>query len=171
MKTELLIGCGESREKKMSLKADEGKWNNLTTLDFYPESGADVLHDLEVFPYPFEDNSFDEIHAYEVLEHTGQQGDWRFFFDQFAELYRILKPGGYLLGTVPAWNSLWAWADPSHKRVLSHGSFVFLSQDQYIQQVGKTPMTDFRHYWKGDFVPVYQHMAGEHFQFVLQAKK
>ena len=29
---------------------------------------------------PFGDDAFDEIHAYEVLEHTGRQGDWRFFF-------------------------------------------------------------------------------------------
>lgn len=171
MKTELLIGAGNSRAKKLRLPGASADFENLVTLDFDEDSKPDVLHDLEVFPYPFEDNTFDEIHAYEVLEHTGQQGDWKFFFDQFSELHRILKPEGLLFASVPAYDSVWAWGDPSHKRVLSHGSLVFLSQKEYEAQVGKTAMSDFRRYWKKDFEPVHLERVSDNFYFILKANK
>lgn len=166
---ELLIGCGNSRVKKLHLGTAE--WNELVTLDFDPDCNPDVLHDLTVFPYPFEDNTFDEIHAYEVLEHLGAQGDWKAFFDLFGELHRILKPEGLILATTPMWNSLWAWGDPSHTRIINVGTVQFLSQKQYAQQIGKTPMTDFRHYWKKDFDVVHTEEKGGTFVFALKAVK
>lgn len=63
---ELLIGCGNKREKVL-LQAGNEAFSDLTTLDIDPNSGADVLHDLNVTPYPFETDQFSEIHAYEVL--------------------------------------------------------------------------------------------------------
>ena len=171
MKTELLIGCGNSRQKRMHPEGASAEWSNLITLDFSEDCRPDVVHDLEDLPYPFEDNSFDEIHAYEVLEHTGNQGDWKFFFDQFSELHRILKPDGCLYASVPNWQSIWAWGDPSHKRVLSPASLVFLNQAQYQQQVGKTAMTDYRSYWAKNFDIDYQKYEENSFLFVLKAKK
>lgn len=169
--SELLLGCGGSRQKKMRLLGDSEEWKGLVTLDNYGPHNPDVLHDLEVFPYPFEDNQFNEIHAYEVLEHTGSQGDYRFFFRQFEELHRILKPRGKLYASVPRWDSIWAWADPSHKRVISEGSLIFLSQEQYNQQVGKTAMSDFRAIYNGDFRIHYTQDSKEQFWFVLVAIK
>ena len=170
MKRELLIGCGESRVKKLSLDG-QPEWSNLMTLDCYPECQPDVLHDLNDTPYPFEDDTFDEVHAYEVLEHIGKQGDWKAFFDQFGEIHRILKPGGLLLATTPMWDSLWAWSDPSHTRVISAGSLSFLSQKVYEAGVGKTAMTDFRHYWTRDFDIKHTETKAGTFIFVLQAVK
>jgi hypothetical protein len=66
--TELLIGCGNDRKKKVRFSEVPDEWTNLTTLDIDPEAKPDVVHDLNVLPYPFEDNQFTEIHAYEVLE-------------------------------------------------------------------------------------------------------
>lgn len=169
--SELLLGCGVSRQKKMRLPGDSEEWKGLVTLDNYGPHNPDVLHDLEVFPYPFQDNQFDEIHAYEVLEHTGSQGDYRFFFRQFEELHRILKPGGKLYASVPRWDSIWAWADPSHKRVISEGSLIFLSQEQYNQQVGKTAMSDFRTIYNADFKIHHMQDSKEQFWFVLVAIK
>lgn len=171
MYRELLLGCGNNRSKKMCEVGKSKDWTNLTTLDIARGCQPDVVHDLEVFPYPFADNTFDEIHAYEVLEHTGSQGDWKFFFDQFAELHRILKPGGLLFATVPAWNSVWALGDPSHKRVLSNASLTFLSQAEYRKQVGSTSMTDFRFVWDKDFKAEFMEYKGENFSFVLRAIK
>ena len=94
MKRELLLGCGNSREKQVKWTGSDGPFENVTTLDIDQGCEPDVVHDLNVMPLPFDDDSFDEIHAYECLEHTGKQGDWKFFFDQFSELHRLLKPGG-----------------------------------------------------------------------------
>ena len=167
---ELLIGCGNQREKMLSLPGKEA-FTDLTTLDIDPDAGADVVHDLNVTPYPFEDDSFDEIPACEVLEHLGSQGDWRAFFAQFYELWRILKPDGHLIATCPSVSSRWAWGDPGHTRTIQPETLTFLSQDQYRQQVGVTSMTDYRHVWSGDFRPVHLNDDGESFGFVLRAIK
>jgi predicted SAM-dependent methyltransferase len=132
--SELLIGCGNSRIKKLKLSPDDD-WTDLTTMDHDPNCGADVVHDLEDFPWPFDDNSFDEVHAYCVIEHLGRQGDYKAFFALFAEIYRVLKPDGLLAAHCPS-GSIWAWGDPSHTRIISQASICFLNQAQYEAQVG-----------------------------------
>ena len=168
--SELLIGCGNARNKQISFEGIPKDWTELTTLDFDPSVKPDVVHDLNVLPYPFADDSFDEVHAYEVLEHCGRQGDWRFFFDQFHELWRILKPGGYLCATVPMWDSPWAWGDPQHCRVIPKVSLIFLNQEEY-NQCGNTAMTDYRPWWKGNFRTVAVDETEHRLGFVLQAVK
>lgn len=148
---ELLLGCGNSREKRIKHNDVSKDWQNLTTLDIDPACKPDIVWDLNALPYPFEDAQFDEVHAYECLEHCGKQGDWRFFFAQFRELHRILKPGGLLCGTVPLWGSPWAWADPGHTRVLPKESFYLLHRPLYDNEVGKTSITDYRDVWPVSF--------------------
>jgi len=167
---ELLIGCGSDRQKKVFIP-DHPKWSNLVTLDHNPDHKPDIVHDLEKLPLPFEDNRFDEIHAYEVLEHIRTQGDWRGFFADFSEYWRILKPGGLLIGTCPMWNSKWAWGDPSHRRIVGVEQFTFLNQEEYTKQVGKTPMNDFRHWYKADFALRLANQQNGQLVFVLQAIK
>ena len=111
---------------------------------------------------------FDEIHAYEVLEHIGIQGDYKGFFEEFTEYHRILKDGGHLCASVPRWNSMWAWSDPSHKRVISAGTLSFLSQQAYKDQLGKTAMADFREIYKADFQCLYSEDRGESYFFILE---
>jgi hypothetical protein len=165
---------------------------NLVTLDINPDHKPNILFNLERIDGESHnripnrnvasdgqvcstgyclDNTYDEIHAYEILEHIGQQGDYRKFFDQFAEFWRILKPGGFLFATVPSFRSEWCWGDPSHKRVITPGTLVFLSQQQYQEQVGKTPMSDFRWYYSADFETVYSNDDDETHCFVLKAVK
>ncbi len=167
---ELLLGCGSNRDKKLVVGGQAG-WSALTTLDREASHKPDILHDLNNFPYPFEDNRFDEIHAYECLEHCGSQGDYKFFFRQFSELWRILKPNGYLVGTVPLPESVWAWGDPSHTRIIPLQSFVFLSQLEYEKQVGITPMSDFRSIYKADFELIHLNKGNDLLEFVLKAIK
>ncbi len=147
---ELLAGCGSNREKKLHRPGDK-EWKNLVTLDFNADHNPDVVHDLTKLPYPFEDNTFDECHFYDVLEHLGQQGDFLTFFAQFSEFWRILKPGGALFGISPGPNSPWRWSDPGHTRLIAPEILVFLSQEEYKQQVGNSPMTDYRFCYKADF--------------------
>ena len=130
---ELLIGCG-SRHFKLIFPPDKQEWHTLTTLDINGSHNPDVVWDLTKLPLPFEDNTFDEIHAYEVLEHTGRQGDYIFFFAQFSDFWRILKPNGLLIATCPMYNSPWALGDPSHTRVIQKESLVFLDQTQYTHK-------------------------------------
>jgi SAM-dependent methyltransferase len=168
--SELLIGCGNDRRKKVSFADSPTEWTELTTLDVDPSCHPDVRHDLNKLPYPFLPNTFDEIHAYEVLEHCGRQGDYRFFFAQFDEFWRILKPGGYFIGSAPMWDSMWAWGDPGHTRIITKGSLVFLNQKEY-EQVGTTAMTDYRRIYKGNFETCGIVEENDNFGFVLRAIK
>lgn len=167
----LLLGAGTDSTKRISLPDGPKVWMNLIKLDMNEDMKPDVVWDMERLPLPFPENTFDEIHAYEILEHTGHQGDFRFFFQQFSDFWRILKPGGHFFGTVPMWDSPWAWGDPSHKRVITAGTLVFLNQTEYQKQVGKTSMTDFRRWYQADFETIGVQELEHQMSFVLKALK
>jgi SAM-dependent methyltransferase len=166
----LLIGAGSSKLLQVTTPLMHVA-PDITTLDIEPSHKTDVVWDLNDCPWPFYDDTFDEVHAYEVLEHLGQQGDAKSFFAHFGEIYRILKPLGFLGGSVPQWDDMWAWGDPSHRRVINEGSFTYLDRTKYAEQVGKTTMTDFRSIWHGDFTAEgLQRESGRLF-FLLKAHK
>lgn len=147
-------------------------WVKLTTLDHNPDCKPDIEADLECLPYTWaRDNEYNEIHAYDVLEHTGQQGDFRFFFAQWSEFWRILKPDGIFYGRVPPLTSKWLWGDPGHKRVISLESLTFLSQLEYDKQLGKTALCDYRRWYSGDFEAVRAFEHNDCLDFALRAVK
>lgn len=195
---ELLIGCGHSRVKKMPSLDGNPEWRNLITLDQNSSCDPDIIADLDVagvwdislqhryrntalreLPWftmadCFANDVFDEVHAYEVLEHLGSQGDAHAFFDTFSEIWRILRPGGCLYATVPSRYSEWLWGDPSHRRAILPCSLVFLDQSEYIKQLDgprKTAMSDFRSIYTADFQTRRSIDNRETFQFVLEAVK
>ena len=169
MRRELLIVCGTRRDKSLSIE-NHRTWEGLVTLDHNPTHKPDVQWDLLNLPLPFDADSLDEIHAYEVLEHTGQQGDYKFFFAQFSDFWRMLKPGGAFLATVPARDSIWAWGDPSHTRIITSENLIFLVQPKY-GQIGLTAMSDFRDIYKADFNIGFLEIAEGSVRFALQAVK
>ena len=168
---QLLIGSGNSRARNIRPTRTDAGFEELTTLDVDPRCHPDVLWDLNVVPLPFEDSAFDEIHAYEVLEHIGRQGDWRGFFAEFSEYWRILAPNGYLVGSCPAYGDAWVWGDPGHTRLISPQSFTFLDQSEYSKQIGKGSMTDYRVVYQADFNLAMQQQKDGVLYFALQAVK
>lgn len=171
---QLLLGCGHDRKKKLWIVGQQD-WSGLVTLDINPDVQPDIVHDLCDLPLPLPDDAADEIHLYDVLEHTRQQGDWLGFFAEFSEFWRILKPGGHLFAIVPAWDGCWAWGDPGHRRVIQAETLSFLSQRVYAEQLdGEAPTnrTDYRRWWRGDFDTIAtMDLPGPCFGFVLQAIK
>lgn len=139
---ELLLGCGHRRDKRVVAPGTTTDWQQLVTLDHNQACQPDLLCDLQQVPWAaipggsdvhspllpmiLSSDTYDEVHAYEVLEHVGRQGDARAFFDTFSELWRILKPGGMVCATVPSRYSPWLWGDPGHTRAILRESLVFL---------------------------------------------
>jgi len=86
-------------------------------VDAFDNCNPDVLHDLNQFPYPFEDNSVDSISAHHVFEHLE---DW---WGALKECARILKPGGTLHIHVPHDSSTTALGYRDHLHVITPNSF------------------------------------------------
>jgi len=168
---ELLIGCGSRIEKDIQTHKT-ADWQDVTTLDIMTSHNPDIVWDLNMLPLPFDDNYFNEIHAYEVLEHCGQQGDYKFFFAQFSDFWRMLKPEGLFCATVPIATSVWAWGDPGHTRVITRESLAFLLQETY-SQIGQTTMSDYRSIYSADYDVrlLQENLVIDQLQFVLQAIK
>lgn len=108
-KITLDIGCGRK------------KLPSAVGLDMYPREGVDVVADLET-ALPFEDESFEAVHADQVLEHV------RDLVPLIYEIHRILKPGGVFIAHTPYFRSGWAHIDPTHVR-----SFTVNTLDYFVR--------------------------------------
>ena len=88
-------------------------------LDCNPDTDADVIHDLNVYPYPFESDSFDEINADSVIEHLDD------VIKTMEELHRIARPGALVRIVVPYFRGQWAYIDPTHRHFFAAESFSY----------------------------------------------
>ena len=122
--------------------------------------GADLLApnvkykvDLMKFPWPWKDNSVDELHSSHFIEHIEAKSieekdldlsrcaeigiaesairkdflgkDMLFAF--FDESYRILKPNGKMTVICPALRSNRAFQDPTHRRFIPAETFLYMN--------------------------------------------
>lgn len=69
-----------------------------------------VVHDLNVRPWPWSDNSFDLVIAHAVLEHLDID-----LVQSLDECWRILAPGGQIALKLPYWQSEIGYRDPTHR--------------------------------------------------------
>ena len=102
--------------KKLNLGCKKDIREGYINLDILPFKGVNVQHDLNKFPYPFEDNYFDEIICKHVLEQTD---DWK---KVIKELYRISKNKAKWSIEVPYYNSVIAF-NPHNKHFFTPSSF------------------------------------------------
>ena len=106
------LGCGQTKQNaefyKQNLNTDPTK---IIGVDIVDCKGVDVIHDLTVFPYPFEDNTIDALYACHFVEHLDGAERMKFM----DECYRILKPGGKMRLIHPYYKSVRAVQDPTHK--------------------------------------------------------
>lgn len=101
------IGCGKDKVK------------GAIGVDLVDEPEVDVVHDLNIFPYPFKSESFDEIYMLDAIEHLNDT------IKVMGECHRLLKPNGKLFIRVVYWNHKYSWSDPTHVRAFSEVSFNF----------------------------------------------
>jgi SAM-dependent methyltransferase len=92
-------------------------------VDANRQSAADVIIDLNVFPYPFAANSFDVIHCDGILEHLDD------IMRVMTELHRIARPNALIQITTPYFSSVDAFTDPTHKHYFSARSFDYFTGD------------------------------------------
>jgi len=121
--------------------------------------------DLTVEPIPFEDNAFDFITAFDIIEHIPKvlyAPNRRFpFVELMNEVWRTLKPNGYFLSHTPVYPYSAIFGDPTHVSVLTHETFG------YFDDVSRNAAM---YGFKGSFKVVSQHLIIPHMVSVLQKK-
>jgi len=92
-------------------------------LDRNPASRPDVLADLDRFPYPFRDSSFDALQAIHVIEHVSD------VIRAMEEFHRIVRPGGEVLIVTPHYTDFSSFCDPTHRWHLNSFSLRYFGED------------------------------------------
>ena len=92
-------------------------------IDRNPASRADVICELDQFPYPFRDSSFDRLQAVHVIEHVGD------VMKTMEEFHRLLKPGGEALIVTPHYTDFSSFCDPTHRWHLNSFSLRYFGED------------------------------------------
>jgi ubiquinone/menaquinone biosynthesis C-methylase UbiE len=109
----------EKKLRILDLGCGKKKREGAIGVDFSDRHAADVIHDLNVFPYPFNDEEFDEVYLDNVLEHLKDP------IRVMEEVYRILKPRGTVKVITPYFRSVWACIDLTHKHFFTVDSFAY----------------------------------------------
>ncbi len=105
LKPKLNLGCGTDIK--------EGYLN----VDYIDGIGVDQVADLNVFPWPWPDNTFEEINMMDIFEHLENP------IGSLQEIYRISQNGALIKIKSPHFSSCDAWNDLTHKHPL--GARVF----------------------------------------------
>jgi len=111
--TRLNVGCGR-RVLKNAINHDRTLHHDY----------VDIAHDLNILPWPWEDEQFAHINARAVFEHLDID-----LLTALNECWRILKPGGELYIKLPFWNSSRSWDDPTHRRPYTFRTFNYFDPD------------------------------------------
>ena len=104
---------------KLNLGCGEKKIDGFINVDKIKTSAVDMVHDLDVFPYPFPDNSVDEVVMDNVLEHLENT------IAVMEEIYRLAAPRAMIKINVPYFKSNSAFTDPTHKHFFTETSFKY----------------------------------------------
>lgn len=116
---------GEERKPKiLDIGCGTHKTPGAIGLDVNPRTDADIIHDLNVFPYPFPDDEFDLIVGNQVIEHVED------VLAVMAELYRIAKPGAIIKLDTPHYTDVSSFCDPTHRHHLTCESFIYFAEEK-----------------------------------------
>ncbi len=178
------------RRHGASMKTKKGEWRILDAgcgpgnlidllkpygtvdgIDFSPEAmtlakgkGYNTLQLAGIEQVPFPDNTFDVVVVLDIIEHTPDDKV------SIAEAYRVLKPGGQLVFSLPAYMFMWGHHDDQYghyrrytkteiRKKLESAGFV-TKQITYIEPLFLLPLFIFRKLKrltkteKDDFVPL-----------------
>lgn len=102
---------------KLNMGCGHNKLPDFTNVDRFSECGPDMVVDLEVVPWPWPDNSVDEVLFNHSLEHLG--ADPRVFLSIMKELYRVCRKDALIRINVPHPRHDSFIGDPTHVRIIS----------------------------------------------------
>lgn len=113
------LGCGNN------------KLPDSIGVDISSQSKADIICNLNSYPFPFKDNSFDGVVSKQVFEHLDDVEKL------MLEIHRITKNKARIKVFVPHFSCFYSYADPSHKRTFSVFAFDKIAQRCSFRIVSK----------------------------------
>jgi len=102
---------------KLNMGCGHNKIPDYVNVDLSPACEPDVVCDLEVLPWPWDDDSVDAVRFNHSLEHIGQ--DARVFLGMMKELYRVCRNGAQIEINVPHPRHDNFITDPTHVRIIT----------------------------------------------------
>ncbi|NBP70647.1 MAG: glycosyltransferase [Cytophagia bacterium] len=109
---------------------------------------SDIVHNLDVAPWPVPDNSVGIVRASDALEHLKDK------VQTMKEIHRILAPGGMLLSHTPSTDGRGAFQDPTHVAFWNSNSFWYYTKAQtaaYINKPVRFQLTRIKNWFPSDW--------------------
>ena len=119
----LNLGCGHDKQSG---------WHNV---DKIAAARPDEVVDLECFPWPWPDDSVEEILLKHVLEHLGAETET--YLGIVRELWRVCQPGALVRIVVPHPRHDQFLNDPTHVRPITPQGLEMFSQKKNQEWVNK----------------------------------
>ena len=119
--------AGEQRnrpfQRRVILNLGSGRKHlaDAVNLDAVPETSPDILHDLNVRPWPLASESFEVVIANDVIEHLED------VVKTMEEIHRVCRDHAIVRITVPHFSCANAFTDPTHRHYFSAFSFSYFT--------------------------------------------
>jgi SAM-dependent methyltransferase len=106
-------------DDRRTLNLGSGKEYDATAVnvDITPDTRPDIVHDLDVIPWPFDDNRFERVRAIDVLEHLDDA------LAAMDEIHRVCRSGAIVEIALPHFSAANAYSDLTHRRAFGYFSF------------------------------------------------
>lgn len=109
--------------KILDLGCGQRKVPGSVGVDCMPGPAVDVVHDLDLVPYPFESDSFDAIYMNHCIEHLSDPQK------TLEECMRIARPKAIIYVTLPHFTNAASFGDVTHRRAFSYRALQTLAKN------------------------------------------
>jgi len=155
----------EEKEKgtaeKLDIGAGRAPAEGFTAVDKHDFPETDVVHDLDDYPWPFEDDSVEEVIAHNVLEHLESP------FRAVREIIRICKDGAEVSVRFPVPEHENTVLDDDHKAVLIPRFFDLFDEIEVVENEKHYPSPRLGIF---DFLPIEEAQPDE-YRLKLRVRK
>jgi|SRR3989344_545310 len=115
----LHLGCGKDIKK------------GYVNLDSVKLEGVNIIHNLNIYPWPFKKDEFDYVLSNHALEHLDN------IIKPLEEIWRITKNKSLISIEVPIFPSIGAMADPTHKQFYTYRTFDYFRPQDSLNYYSK----------------------------------
>jgi predicted SAM-dependent methyltransferase len=115
------VGCGWNKQP------------NYIGMDKRPLENVEIVHDVESFPWPMDNDVFSNVVCSHLMEHIKP---W-VFIDFMNEIWRVSKIGAVLAAQSPYGVNHLFCQDPTHCRPIVEATFQYFDPDYPLYQVYK----------------------------------